>query len=366
MLLTPSKVVGRLCRENRDLSRSDALDVVFQAYDDLWRRYNWPFRRTSGVLEAVGDWETGTVAVVQGQRTVTFSTTPSLAIVGRQLRIDGDLQDYKIKSLAGAVAAIDSAYNGDTDTVATFRVRKMDYMMPVDFDVWDTLRESNSLQWVNGETHASFEADFTDFWAEGVPRWIAQEGATTQSGYNTGTLAIAYGGTTATLSGGLFVEERDWNRRLVFREQPELGWFRIATYTDTTHVVLDRPYRGRQLSGIGFDIDPPGEPIVRIYPQPVLYTSILFKYFRALPPLQDQDDPPQLPPHYHEVWASAASAMQNKMYTPDFERRIGELLAREGLSAKSIVKARGIDEGRSGSRRSILPADYAPYYYRRR
>lgn len=366
MLLTPSKVVQRLCRENRDLSRGDALDTCFQAYDDLWRRYNWPFRRVSGAIEAVGDVTTGTVAVIQGQRTMTFSSAPTQAVVGREVRIDGDQQSYVIKSLVGAVATVSSSYTGDTDAAAAYTVRQMEYKMPVDFDVWgEDSRESGGMGWVDMESQGSFEADFTDFWSEGTTRWVAPSGYTTQSGYSTGTLAIDYNGTTATLTGGTFVEERDWNRRLVLREQPELGWFRIATYTDSTHVVLDRPYRGRQLSGIRFDIDPPGEPLVRLYPQPAVYTQVLFKYYRALPPLQDQDDPCALPAHYHEVWASAAKAMLGMDRSGEFDRRIGELLAREGLSAKSIVRARGIDEQRRRGR-SVLPANYPSYRYRGR
>lgn len=67
--------------------------------------------------------------------------------------------------------------------------------------------------------------------------------------YSTGTVAIANDGTTVTGTGTTFTSAMEGQQILL-----EDFWYTILTFTDATHLQLDRPYMGTTLSGASYMI----------------------------------------------------------------------------------------------------------------
>jgi hypothetical protein len=67
--------------------------------------------------------------------------------------------------------------------------------------------------------------------------------------YSTGTVAISNDGTTVTGTGTTFTSAMEGQQILL-----EDFWYTILTFTDATHLELDRPYMGTTLSGASYTI----------------------------------------------------------------------------------------------------------------
>lgn len=360
MQMTVSRVMQRIFSRGRDVVRTDALDATLQAYDDLWRGFPWPFRIMQGQVTAVADVTTGTVAIVRATKTMTFSTDPGVSAVGRYVRLNGGLRAYRVVLYSGGIHTVDAPVEEATDTVATYELREMDFKLPPNFDLLHTSVSSAGLSWVELATLREMERDLADPWSLGTPQMIAPCGSTTQVLYNTGAVTTTRGLDTITLVGGSW-DATYAGRRFLFREQPELGWYVLKSVDSTTTGTLDRMYMGRPGSGQLYDIDPAGEPLVRLYPQPEANTSVMFSYYRALPPLPDVDAWPELPPHYHEAWCKRALLILGLESEAAYQKEIGLLKGREGLGRFGVIRAGTLGLTGGGGGKGILP-DGFPYY----
>lgn len=71
--------------------------------------------------------DTGTVAIAEGATALTFSSAPSVSVLGWYIRIAGKSTVYKITAHSSTSATLDSAYVNDTETAATYECFKLDY-----------------------------------------------------------------------------------------------------------------------------------------------------------------------------------------------------------------------------------------------
>ena len=92
---------------------------------------DWWWIRDKNVLTLEPSVTTGTVDVTQDSASITFSSAPASSIAGYRFKVDGEHELYLISSHTGgnASATLDSAYNGDTDATATYRIMKVEYAL---------------------------------------------------------------------------------------------------------------------------------------------------------------------------------------------------------------------------------------------
>ena len=84
---------------------------------------DWWWMRDDGVLTLDPIITAGTVSVTNGSTTATFSVDPgAMTADTRRLKIIGHPDIFKIASIAGGVATLDSAYTGTTNSAASYEI----------------------------------------------------------------------------------------------------------------------------------------------------------------------------------------------------------------------------------------------------
>jgi hypothetical protein len=82
------------------LTEASAKSVIRTAHRLLGRQYQWSYRRREALLQTVAQYSTGTVTVTAGSGTVTGASTAwTAAMVGRQIRIDGEDAFFFVQSV---------------------------------------------------------------------------------------------------------------------------------------------------------------------------------------------------------------------------------------------------------------------------
>lgn len=93
--------------------------------------WEWAKNPNSGSLILNPAISTGTLSVVNGSSTITFSSAPTVSVTGYYLKIDNRPDWYRINSHTANVvtATIDVAYNDTTASSLTFKVIPLDYQL---------------------------------------------------------------------------------------------------------------------------------------------------------------------------------------------------------------------------------------------
>lgn len=91
---------------------------------------NWWWHRAEGVLDLEPVYHTGTVAVVSGSSTITFSSPPPTSIGGWRLKVKEHSDIFIVRSHAGMAAQgfLDIPYNGPSAAAAEFQLMKTTYL----------------------------------------------------------------------------------------------------------------------------------------------------------------------------------------------------------------------------------------------
>jgi len=116
-------------------------DLIKGYIQEYWMRIaterNWPWRsfdRSFNIQPAI---TTGTVAVTQGSKIITFTgLTVSMTHLGRSIRIDGTDEIYRIigVNVATSQMYLESAYADDDNATATYRLYAYEFPLPPDCD----------------------------------------------------------------------------------------------------------------------------------------------------------------------------------------------------------------------------------------
>lgn len=344
------------------------LDEARQCYTDIERYHTWEHRRSEGQIAAVADYVTGTAAVTQGLKAVTFSgSTLTAAMIDRHLQLDGTSgRWYTFASIntGAGTAVLDDPYEGSTVTAASITIRKRYYRLPPDFDKAEVAKETGGNKVIFWQTRAEFEANWSQISASGQVWNIVPAGASRKVLYNTGTVTMTQGSTTATIATGTPLAARDDTRRFRVPLFPKQGDFTIIS-TSGADYTLDRAWTDITVSAQQYQIDPVGEPMVELYPAPGGgNSSVHFYYYRVPNPLFVQTDYPTWPAEMNDLWKEATFIRCSGMKPSDVNTELDLLMTgfmrRQGYVANEVVLA-----GRWGMNRkpqgSGLPWNYAPY-----
>lgn len=143
-----STTFGQVCHRASKLPTGAGVDrVVLEGIvNDRYRQVinSHPFARNEQreyILQTTAIYDTGTVEVTNGSTTVTGTgTTFTSAMTGRRFRVTGDSEWYVFTYVGATSGTLDRAYEGTTDTDATYRIFKSVYALPADLDVLQSIK----------------------------------------------------------------------------------------------------------------------------------------------------------------------------------------------------------------------------------
>lgn len=92
---------------------------------------DWWWTRESSVLTLLPAITTGSIAVTEGSASVTFSDAPAASTVGYRLRVENHPEVFQIAThtAAATAATLDSAWTGDTNAAASYKLMKVTYSL---------------------------------------------------------------------------------------------------------------------------------------------------------------------------------------------------------------------------------------------
>lgn len=165
------------------------LQGLLMRYASAWP---WPHYRARGTLTMVNDYTTGTVEVTNGSTALTFSgVTLTAGMAGRKIQMNSEAQWYDIASVntSASTAVLTQAYQGTTDTDATFVIFQDEYRLaancqrPLDF-----IQTEDQVQ-MAAFTYLEFDRLFADVGTLGDPLYLTVIGRRDDR-YTTGTVAL--------------------------------------------------------------------------------------------------------------------------------------------------------------------------------
>lgn len=249
---------------------------------------------------------TGTADVTNGNKSATVAgMTMTYARVWDHVRFGTDNQTYQIVAFNGTTGiTLDVAYEGTTDTAATCRVMRRWHRFPVDMDAIETLKESSGGRVLSYTDRATLEFGQKAVGvAAGQPYEFTLASVSSDSLYSTGTLDVTKNSTSVAGTSTALLSARDLYRRLVFRGYPYT--FRITAVnaaSGAAALTIFPAWPLGDITGLKYDIDPPGEHLFECHPRPSAAGSLWFNYWARMPMLVlDHDTPQGLPEQFHYI-----------------------------------------------------------------
>lgn len=124
-------------RTNKPVTVSDVktrfISHVNTIREFSWDKFDWSFKRRGYSIRTYDQISSGTASVVNGSNTATLSSSLlSSPYVGAYFRVSAGVPAswYRVVAQGGTTLVLDVPYQGATNTVALYEVRKLDYLVP--------------------------------------------------------------------------------------------------------------------------------------------------------------------------------------------------------------------------------------------
>lgn len=268
---------------------------IQHALERVYEWHDWPYYiQDNGVIETIAPYETGTVTVTNGSKTVTGSgTTFTSAMVGRKIRVSSATSYYRISAFVSATEiTLQNAYQGDTASAQTYKIYKDEYRLNADVDKYKILRQStNGI--VLFDTHpTNFDTAYPMPNSYSDPIKSVMIGTKLDT-YATGTVSAT--GTTITGSGTSWTSVEGLGR---------MSKIRIGNYVYTVKSVDSdtqiTSYEGVTTAAAGSSYEIIlNNIVVQLYSIPSAARLLYYRYFRIPVPVVNVYDVPDMPHGWH-------------------------------------------------------------------
>lgn len=258
-----------------------------------------PYLMNDGFITTVAPYETGTVAMTNGLKTVTGTDTVwTSSMVGRKMRFNDENAYYRIASVTDAThLTLEVVYQGTTDTDATYSIYKDEYRLPADCDTYKVLRQIE-----NSRALTSLEATAFDIYeptpeATGHPTFEILIG-TKLDIYSTGTLSGTIN--TSVITG----DSTEWTsvEGLGRGSKITIGdyVYTVKSVDSDTQITIyeTQVVTSSALTTYSILLD---NYILQFFNIPDSVENIYFRYQRIPYPLINVSDIPDLPEKYHWI-----------------------------------------------------------------
>jgi hypothetical protein len=210
---------------------SDALEYLNRVHHDILaggsvfnmdvdEAWTWAHAKAPIILELQPAYETGSVSVTNGSEAGTFSSAPTNSLVGWHIRINQEVEVYKIKThVAGNTAfELDGNFVGDTAAAASFKAYKLDYEIVGQHITIDST--NNKIDFIEGSGSALVATLTAGVYS---PAELATELATQLNAAGSSTYSVTYDSVTrkftvSITTGGTIQEQVLANQSKTFYE----------------------------------------------------------------------------------------------------------------------------------------------------
>ncbi len=279
---------------------------INRAQDEIQTAYDWPFLILEDFLQTTAVYSTGTVTVVNGDATVTGSSTVwTASMVGRKFRKVSDNQWYVIKTFTSATSIeLDRPYEGTGSAGSEYSIFKDTYRVPGDVNKLKLFRNLNQSLVMQFASNTEFDMMIPTITLESDPRVVIIVGRD-QDTYSTGTVDATSGSKTITGTSTAWTTPDQISRGLKIRIGNNV--YTINTVAATSITVYENIVTTVATADYEIFMN---NMVIQFWPPPDTSVGIPFKYFRQLPPLVNDWDESQLPDKYHRllVWGACKSA----------------------------------------------------------
>jgi len=350
--------------------KSIAREAINRAQREISLRQSWGFLIDQKAFVQTTTYSTGTVDVTSNSFVVTGNATSfDRSFEGRTFRLSGVDITYRVAAYVSATSLrLDRPYAGSTASAGEYEIYKNEYELPRD-------TQSVLRMWVPEvprtvdpvPVQKIHEFDQT---VEGTadPEYYASVGGTDKPYYTTGTVTLTEGSATVTGSGTTFDSTMVGRH---FRVKGEMRLYLIRSQDSTTQLTLDENFRGQNGDTISYEIDPPGKPLVRIWPRPSAARNIYIVRQRVPRELFDDDEAADFPDEFGDLLIAAGEyrALNIMGADPNLIQFAMQQYERQFKDASAKAKVHGADyipqAGRWGSTptKSSFPGDW-PFYRR--
>ena len=266
--------------------------------------YPWPHYRDRGVIQTIAPYSTGTVAITNGDKTLTITTGVfTAAMVGRKVQIADDQAWYTIASYTSASEVeLAEAYQGTTQTVATFSIFQDEYRLDGDTQrLLDVVQTEHQVQLLVYD-YLSFDELFSAVETTGNPEILTLLGRK-QDSYATGTITGSSGGSTLTGSSTAWtgVEGLTKGSRIQVSSNSEVYTVKSVD-SDTSITIYELIATAFSASAYQVVLD---NLRVQVRPVPDAARNLYYRKQRRPTPLVNDRDEPDMPMEFHGMLVDA-------------------------------------------------------------
>ncbi len=277
-----------------------AKELVNRAAREIALKAYWPFLTDEKQFQLVEEYTTGHCDVTLNSFEITGTgTTFTPDFVGREFRLTGSDVVYPIRKFVSTTSLyLDFPYQGTTDLLQDYGIIKRAYQLERDTIGILNMRipeATRNLYPGNRSKYYNISQDIED---AGDPEVFCDGGRTKIAYYDTGTVTVTNGSATVTGVG------TTWTSAMVgkmFRIKGDRTLYRIFSVGAVTTITLEEVYQGQGASTASYEIDPPGIPLVLLYPRPDNDYTVYYTRVRAPKELRSDDEISDFPDEFQDV-----------------------------------------------------------------
>lgn len=311
--------------------------------DDIFFDRDWEWRKSTFYLTLIKPYETGTVTVTEGSKSVTGSGTTWV-----DSHKDGYLlvnsKRYKIRSIDSSTSlTLESAYPDDTASAQSYKIIFPDYRLdPRINSIISVKHEGRDLDVKNDFRVVNNNV------SPGLPEEVSLSNRTLDDFYNTGTIAVTNGSTALTGTGTAFTSYME-GMEIKVNEFTEP--YVIRSVNSATSITIDREYQGETGSGKGYKIGAAGSQLLTFTPAPDDYYFIEITALIKPRRLVNNNDVSLIPNHspllHGAIWLAMTdfedkNPVRIQQARADYERTLKQL--QSSYKAVASVKWRSANE----------------------
>lgn len=329
-------------------------DSVQWALDQVSNSWSWPHLMEETFITTIAPHTTGNVNVTNGSKTVSGGATSPVftaAMVGRKFRVSGQNAYYIIATfVSDTEITLEQAFQGDTDTDASYTIFKDEYRLPANLDKLKIMRQIE-----NGVSMESLGASVFDTieptpQAQGTPRFNLITGSKRDI-YNTGTVSASNNSNTITGASSpawTTVDGLGNGTRLTIGTQV----LTVKSVDSDTQITTYEKTTASISGGTTYELLMDNF-IIQLFQIPNSAENIYFRFQRIAEPLVNDVDIPDIPDQYHHLLINGALSTVQKTKDKEEAQReliiffagITEMKKRMGtISTNTVYRRRSITE----------------------
>ena len=277
-----------------------AKELVNRAAREIALKAYWPFLTDERQFQLVTEYTTGHCDVTLNSYEITGTATVFTPdFVGREFRLTGSNVVYPIRKFTSPTSCyLDFPYQGTTALLQDYGIIKRAYQVERDTIGILNMRVPEATRNLCPGNRSEYYKISQDVEDAGDPEMFFDGGRTLRAYYDEGTATVVNGSASVTGVG------TTWTSAMVgkmFRIKGDRQLYRVFAVGGVTAITLQDTYQGQGATTAAYEIDPPGIPLVLLYPHPSEAYTFYYTRVRAPTELRSDDEVSEFPDEFQDV-----------------------------------------------------------------